>query len=426
MNSMTFPSEHITHNQSRFLEAASRIGAQLCRDALWDDGRCTWMGWAMTVADGNATVAYRTASVSLYDGVAGIALFLGRLAVHAPSPRLIATIEGAVRQVQARLPDFDNPPQRGFYTGSLGAAYMLCEIGGALDRPQWVEQGLALAEHHAGQPFPDEATDVIAGCASAIPALIHLGKRHARPELTNAAIHHAERLLVASVLDTNGLSWPSLMPKHRNLLGYAHGVSGMSMALLEAHAVSGNEALLHGAQEALRYERSWFDASRQGWPDFRIDTITSGAATIPPTCNCTWCNGSSGIGLSRLRLMELLPSDETARDEVNIALQDASRLLTTPAPPQTMDLCLCHGLAGTADFVLSAGVQLNREDVAIHADQVGHYIIDTYLDAELPLPCGVQQRGEAPGLLLGTAGIGYFFLRLMERETLASILLLKT
>lgn len=423
MTLMTLPKAAATPTTTSFLDAATKIGQQLCRDAIWHEDRCTWMGWAMTLSDGNAIAAYRSASSSLYDGVAGIALFLGKLAARAPSPRLLATVNGAVQQALARLPDLDTPPQRSLYTGSLGVAHMLCEVGGALARLDWVEKGLTLAAEHASHPFADDALDVIAGCASAIPALIHLGKRHGRPELVASAVSHAERLLAAGVMDANGLSWPSLMPKHRNLLGYAHGVSGMGMALLEAHAVSGNDALLYGAREALRYERSWFDATRQGWPDFRIDHITPGAAVQPPACNCSWCAGSSGIGLSRLRLMELQPTDEMAAVEVNAALQDASRVLTTPAAPQ--DLCLCHGLAGIADFILSAGMQLKQGPISAHAEQVGRFIIDQYLDAELPLPCGVQQRGEAPGLMLGTAGIGYFLLRLADRENLPSVLLLR-
>ncbi len=423
MTLMTLPKASTVGGNTSFLEAATRIGQQLCRDAIWHEDRCTWMGWAMTLADGNAIPAYRTASVSLYDGVAGIALFLGKLAALAPSRRLEATVNGAVQQVLARLPDLDTPPQRGLYTGTLGAAHMLCEVGSALDRLDWVEKGLALATEHAPHPYADDALDIIAGCASAVPALIHLGKRYDRPDLVQSAIGHAERLMAAGVTDTSGLSWPSIMPKHRNLLGYAHGTSGMGMALLEAHAISGNEALLHGAKEAFRYERSWFDAQQQGWPDFRIDHITPGAAALPPSCNCSWCAGSSGIGLTRLRMMELMPTDEMAAVEVNTALQDASRLLTTPVVPQ--DLCLCHGLAGIADFVLSAGIQLKQDAISAHAEQVGRFIIDQYLDAEIPLPCGVQQRGEAPGLMLGIAGIGYFLLRLAEREKLPSVLLLR-
>ena len=97
--------------------------------------------------------------------------------------------------------------------------------------------------------------------------------------------------------------------------------------------------------------------------------------------------------------MELLPADSGAAEEVNIALQGASRLLMTTTAPQ--DLCLCHGICSTADFVLSAGVQLNRQDVAIFADQVGDFIIEQYLNAEQPLPCVVQQRGVARGLMMG-------------------------
>jgi hypothetical protein len=36
--------------------------------------------------------------------------------------------------------------------------------------------------------------------------------------------------------------------------------------------------------------------------------------------------------------------------------------------------------------------------------------------APLPWPCGIPGAGEAPGLMLGTAGIGYFYLRLAKPE----------
>ena len=277
---MTLPTAQIAQGQNGYLEAASRIGMQLCRDAMWHNGRCTWMGWAMTIADGSSTAAYRTASASLYEGVAGIALFLGQLAIQAPA-RLLATVESAVRQVQSRLADFDALSQRSFYTGSLGAAYMMCQLGSGLNRPEWMEQGLELAERHAALPFGDDALDV-AGSGRSIPGLIYLGKHFSRPALTAAAVRHAEQLLAKGVMDARGLSWPSLLPKHNNLLGYAHGVSGMAMALLEAYAASGDEALLHGAQEAIRYERICFDPAQQGWPDFRVDTITAGAAALTP------------------------------------------------------------------------------------------------------------------------------------------------
>ncbi|MDR3531448.1 MAG: lanthionine synthetase LanC family protein, partial [Rhodopila sp.] len=40
-------------------------------------------------------------------------------------------------------------------------------------------------------------------------------------------------------------------------------------------------------------------------------------------------------------------------------------------------------------------------------------------------PCGVPGGGETPGLLLGLAGIGYFYLRLHSPSEVPSILLVE-
>ena len=41
-----------------------------------------------------------------------------------------------------------------------------------------------------------------------------------------------------------------------------------------------------------------------------------------------------------------------------------------------------------------------------------------------PWPCGVLSGGETPNLMLGTAGIGYFYLRLYDSSAVPSVLLM--
>ena len=41
-----------------------------------------------------------------------------------------------------------------------------------------------------------------------------------------------------------------------------------------------------------------------------------------------------------------------------------------------------------------------------------------------PWPYGVTSGGETPNLMLGTAGIGYFYLRLYDAAAIPSVLLL--
>jgi lantibiotic biosynthesis protein len=49
--------------------------------------------------------------------------------------------------------------------------------------------------------------------------------------------------------------------------------------------------------------------------------------------------------------------------------------------------------------------------------------VKKYENPGLPWPCGVHS-GETPGLMLGLAGIGYFYLRLTNASKIPSVAIL--
>ena len=85
-------------DRGRFLDAAERIGCRLCRDAVWSNGRCSWLGWAMEVHAGQWTTAFHALGSNLYEGTSGIGLFLARLANITGDPIVRVTAEGALAQ----------------------------------------------------------------------------------------------------------------------------------------------------------------------------------------------------------------------------------------------------------------------------------------------------------------------------------------
>ena len=60
-----------------WLEVADRLASRLCRDALWDGKRCTWLTAQFGPAGPAGPPLWRAAGPDLYAGSAGIALFLG-------------------------------------------------------------------------------------------------------------------------------------------------------------------------------------------------------------------------------------------------------------------------------------------------------------------------------------------------------------
>ncbi|SIT03197.1 Lanthionine synthetase C-like protein [Roseivivax lentus] len=406
-----------------YIEAAGVIGRQLARDAIWDGDRAGWTGWAMSFVDGGFRPAQRGMGPLLYDGTAGVAFFLAELAARGGDAIIADAARGAIRSVAASAENFEG---RGLYTGTTGMGLAMIHGGERLDMPELVEDGISLIGRVTDADFEPLDFDYLGGRAGVIVALIDVARRYDRPDLAETALAIARTLAADGVRDVHGLSWQSAIPSANNLLGLGHGAAGPAAALIEAAGIDGDTSLRAAGEAALAYERAWFDPAQQAWPDFRIDT-TQGQTreNHVPVYAPTWCNGSVGIAASRLRLLELLPDDPQLLQEVNAGLQHMSAYLTGPIPSNARDFCLCHGTVGAAETVLLAGEILKRDDVALVAHQVGRWVIDSYINPDIPLPCGVQQTGEAPGLMMGLSGIGHFLLRLADPAATPSALILR-
>jgi lantibiotic modifying enzyme len=87
--------------------------------------------------------------------------------------------------------------------------------------------------------------------------------------------------------------------------------------------------------------------------------------------------------------------------------------------------CLCHGAGGNADLLISAADVLARPEIRQAAEAVGRNGIVQFHATDMPWPCGVNGGGETPNLMLGLAGIGYFYLRLYDSTTVPSVLLVR-
>jgi lantibiotic modifying enzyme len=227
------------------------------------------------------------------------------------------------------------------------------------------------------------------------------------------------------------------------LCGFAHGAAGIGHALLELWRATG-EARFHDAgMGAFDYERSWFARGDGSWPDLREIERRAGL-DIPAPVSPTWCNGAPGIALSRLRAAQLLESEpvsddadaalaltrrhesEAVRDDANAALtltrrhdseavrNDADAALTLTRRHVTElsvrapdDFSLCHGAAGAADVLLYGA------DTSGLAERIGALGIERHHRTGSRFPGGLRY-GATPGLFVGLAGIGLFYLRLSD------------
>ena len=321
----------MTTERAHFLDAASRIGRRLCRDAVWHEGRCNWLGWAMEPHGGQWISVYRAMGVSVYDGAAGIGLFLAYLAQLNDDEVIATTAVGALAQALSAVEDLSAAGEYGFYSGLSGIALSCVRAGTALGREDLIERGRAALLACATIAPKADRLDIINGSAGLIPALIEADERFGRDEFVDAAVRHGEHLVGLAARTERGWSWDTFgAPDEPHLLGFAHGASGVAYALGLLSRATGRREFLDAASEGLRYERAHFRASQGNWPDLR--SFVQPGPTGEPGCMLAWCHGAPGIGFARLALHTLFPDDASILSEAETAVRTTAATWDRPRP----------------------------------------------------------------------------------------------
>jgi lantibiotic biosynthesis protein len=385
------------------LSAAVAIADRLSAEAIWSGDRCNWVG-AEPVDLRKPALTYRALGPGLYTGSSGVALFLAQMSAATGWHAYHATALAAMRHAISRRADVAPASRAGFYGGWAGLAAAALRTGLLLGSAELVDTGAGLLREVGGLVGHGEAEfDLMSGVAGAIPALAFGHRLTGDDVLAEAAVAAAEWLLTSARRGRTGWSWRSPgLRNSRDLTGLSHGAAGVAVALVEAFGLTGDERFAAGAGHAMRYENGWLDSEKGNWPDFRENTRTY--VTL-------WCHGAPGIALSRLHAYERL-GETRWRQDAMLALATTERETRLLADGGGTDFSLCHGLAGNAEPFQEARRVLGIES-EVPALVAGHGL-ERYARTGVAWPCGTHTE-ETPNLMLGLAGIGYFYLRLATR-----------
>ena len=398
----------------QLVEAAAAIGRALCSAAYWHGDRCNWLGrTANEAADPSVPLTPTVAALGpdLYGGTAGVGLFLAQLYARKDDAVFRETALGAIRQSLSKSDDVPTLLARSFYSGSIGMAYAAARIGMLLEDASVVADGLAVA-HRAVSRGGDHLLDVIGGFGGAIAPLLWLSSLPGGAGLQSTVLEFAEALAAAAITDADVWRWDNDRACGAGvgstpLCGFAHGASGMGLALIEAGVRHGRDDFVAGGLAAFRYEDGLFDEARANWPDLRAlrgDPSSSGRSFM-----VAWCHGAAGIGLARLRALRLLPARRNELEPgVHRAVRTAAAALA--ATPLDADASPCHGHAGLAETLLYATEVLGDRSFAKAAVSQSRAAASKHVDPA-SWPCGVASGVNNPSLMLGFAGIGYSLLR---------------
>lgn len=404
------------------LEMAIGVAETLCQTAKWNaDGTlCHWQG--STVLDPDSEFprsVTRDLEGDLYNGTAGIALFLSDLSRLHKDTRLMQTARGAIR-FAFRWAGADAFPL-GVYAGRPGLLYLAQHMDDAFKSlvPASFEDEIFVRIEAMLSNRKPMLLDLFNGAAGAVLVLLRAGSRG-----VDLAARLGEEICARADWRDDHCSWDSKEAcglQAEPLSGLSHGASGIALALLRLFAATGDEEFLVTARGAYAYEDTLFEPVLNNWLDVRFVETVEDARRMQRAAPA-WCHGAPGIALSRMEAC-LLDGECAGQyaPMLDNAIVSTQRMLQTALEDDGYDASLCHGVAGLCGILDLLGRGLGQVELREVARASMTRLIQQHMN--LVFPSGIFDRSPSPSLMLGTAGIGYGLLRLRENGERDSLLL---
>lgn len=391
------PSDRDAAETADFEQTAVDLSEQIRHLALRTaSGAVVWLIPEDSDSTHDLAYQFRQGDSFLYQGSAGIALFLAAMDTVRPGAGYGDLVHAALRSFTTWL---DQPwlPK----TIGLGAAhglgslvYALVKIGQWLAQPSFIEQAQRVAALITPDRIAaDRRLDVFDGAAGALLGLLALYKVTHDEQVLHQARRCGEHLL-ARRTPTSPRAWLTI--KATPVSGFSHGIAGIASALLKLFQVTAYEPLRQAALDGIAFENQLFSAATGNWRAFD-------STAEQPMYWTNYCHGAPGIGLARLGDLDM----PDMRRDIEVALQ------TTMAMPLDGLDFVCCGNFGRIELLLAAGQRLKRSElVALARQQAARLLARRDRAGGFRLFEGLPPRVVNPGLFRGSAGIGYELLRL--------------
>lgn len=392
------------------VDYAQQVGWQLCAQLRPPSEGAPWRSYQIT-SDGLSEIDIQT---DLYNGTAGIALFLAYLDAITPQKEFRQAAERALEHAVSNC----DPTLIGAFTGQGGLVYALTHLSHLWQQPALLELAVEMSDELALQVEEDRDFDVFSGVAGIIPIMLSLAQATSGHGL--ACAHRcAQHLLQHAERQENRLSWPLQRPEEgkANLTGFSHGTGGIGWALISLGCATQQEDYILAGRQCFAYEALHFDENEQDWHDLRTNGIAANQHGLH-FANA-WCNGSAGIGLSRIASWAMLGKND---DEL---LRESYQALAATLRNfhKLGNDTLCHGKAGNAELLLRFALLKDEPAFQMEANVQAQTQWRNF-EKTRHWTFGGVSSDVFPGLMIGLAGLGMHFLRLAHPDKVPSALLL--
>ncbi|MCG8459457.1 MAG: type 2 lantipeptide synthetase LanM family protein [Holophagales bacterium] len=409
------PAEIDPPGSESYLQAARRIGERLAEQAVLGDDDVTWIG-ATTTGGDHWQWALTALGPPLYDGVAGVGLFLAYLGELTGDARYQDLARRSARALRDHLEPAEGEhsrlPDVGAFSGASGVLYASSHLASLWREPALLDEALDACLPALIEAVPEETgLDLMIGSAGCAVIALDLHGHTGDGRLLELARACGDRLIATAEPQATGVGWVSGAAS-RALAGFSHGCAGIAWSLRRLAARFDDPRLVDLAEQGLIYERSLYDPDSRNWRDVRDLEGRDGEEPHP----LAWCHGGPGVALGRTLTRPFLGAAESEPAAAEIRAAAEETLLHGFGGNHS----LCHGDLGNAEILLRLAEDLGeaswRQEALRHTTRVAAEV------AAGAWKCGLPRHAETPGLMLGLAGIGLGLLRLAAPDRVPSVL----
>ncbi|WP_196592550.1 type 2 lanthipeptide synthetase LanM [Pectinatus sottacetonis] len=319
--------------------------------------------WNQLELINNSTYITKIMGLGLYEGTAGIAIFLAATKKIFSSKNTNDIVYKILKPINEYFGTINtenslNNANLGIANGLGGEIYTLTLTDYLMETNFFYKNTMNLIKNISDNTiFNDTILDVIGGCAGLLLSLLALYNKNPHEQILDLAIKCGNHLLNNRYTGSNGLrAWKNkqiISENNQPLCGFAHGASGISYALIKLFKLTKIKKFLYAAEEGIIYENSIILKKTACWPDLRK------SQTEKHKLYNAWCNGAAGILITRLEALNLI-NKELINADINRAI---NIIINMPSKNNS----LCCGTLGKVDVLLSASKKLLRPDLATTA-----------------------------------------------------------
>ncbi|AJE52414.1 type 2 lanthipeptide synthetase LanM family protein [Paenibacillus polymyxa] len=395
-------------HSENFLETAKILGDELIEKSVFSQSKryVTWIGMNLNY---RGQLYLSALSPGLYDGTAGIALFLAYLGKISKEEKYTNIALAALETTLSKIPVHLKFPSA-FY-GQASLLYTLSHFESLLGfNYAWSKRKLDIISNLEDSIDEDTFFDLLGGSAGVIHVLLNEYSLTKSVKTLEVATQYGEHLLKHGEKNNEMISWTSSVSS-TPYVGFGHGSTGIASALFRLAAVTKNNCYYATAEKAFAHLTESYSPNYFNWIDQDIKENHDLA---------NWCHGASGIGIGLTLCMPYLKSSLIPDIVQNIEIA----VNTTLKYGFNKSHCICHGSLGNIELLILAGQALNRPEWVAEAKKQGNIALNYFFEHS-KFKTGLPTALDSQGLWLGLSGIGYQFMRLHSLTSLPSILSLQ-